>query len=50
MRDLDDFALRVALPITPFATVDCASAACAPALPVGTSSARAMPDMPYLPQ
>lgn len=47
---LDDFALRVALPIAPLAMVDCASAACAPASLVGASSAHAVTEMPHLPQ
>jgi len=48
MRSLriDDFALRATFSIAPFAMVDCASAACAPVSPVGTSSARAVTDMP----
>jgi hypothetical protein len=47
---LYDFALRVALPITLHAMVDCASPACAPTSPVGTTSARAVTDLPQLPQ
>jgi hypothetical protein len=44
------FMLRLALLMAPFAMVDRASAACAPASPVGTSSARAVTEMPHLPQ
>ena len=44
------FMLRLALLTAALAIVDRASAACAPASPVGTSSARAVAEMPHLPQ
>jgi len=44
------FMLRLALLITPFAMLDRASATCTPASQVGTSSARAVTEMPHLRQ
>lgn len=44
------FMLRLALLMAPFAMVDRASAAGAPVSPIGASSARAVAELPHLPQ
>jgi hypothetical protein len=46
---VSDAMLRLALLMAPLAIVDRASAACAPASPAGTSSARDVTEMPHLP-